>query len=148
MRGQQVFNSFMIIVGAVVLWLLPITPAIYDFRTDLRTDTFLTTTAVGITSANETLLDDLFNNDVGSVSIISDNTTDTPLGSSYNATSRALLVIGLSGNATRTLGVSYDVQAFEVTDAINALLDKVWLIWMLIIIGFAPAALLALFLNR
>jgi len=148
MRGQQIFNVFMIIVGAVVLWLLPLTTAVYDFRTDERTDTFLTTTAVLVNSVNETLLDDLFNNDVGSVSIASDNATDTPLGNSYNATSRALLIIGLSGNATRTLDVSYDVQAFEVTDAINTLLDKVPFIWMLIIIAFAPAAMLALFLNR
>lgn len=145
---MRIFNAFLIIFGSVVLFTLPLTLAIYDFRTDLRTDDFLTTTAVGVTTANETLLDDLYDNDIGSVDIVSDNATDTPLANSYNATSRVINVIGLGANATRTLEISYDVGAFGVTDALNNILDRIPMIWMLICIAFAPAALLAMFLNR
>ena len=130
------------------MWLLPITTAIYDFRTDLRTDTFSTDTAAGVTSANETLLESLYEGDLGSIDIFSDDATDVPLGSSYNATSRLLNVTGLTANATRTLDVSYDVDALQGSEAINTLVDRVPWIWFLIIVAFGPAALFAIFTGR
>lgn len=145
---MRIFNAFLIILGSVILLLLPLTGAIYDFRTDSRTDTFSTTTGVGVTTANETLLGDLYDCDMGSIDIDSDNATENPLASSVNCTSRVLLISNLAANTTRILDITYDVGAFEVTDAINDFLDFVPWIWILLIVAFAPAALVALFTNR
>jgi len=129
--------------------MLPVTDAIYDFRTELRTDSFLTTTAAGVTSANVTLLDDIFGcPDIDSVDVDSDNVTDTPVPVSANCTTRALLVDGLSANITRILDVSYDVNALVGYDALSGLLDRFPWIWMLVIFSFPVAALAYLFLRR
>ena len=124
------------------------TEAVYDFLTELRTDTFSTSTAVGVTSANETLLEDLYDGDIGSVDIDSDLATDVPLGNSYNATSQVLLVTGLTDNTTRTLQINYDVNALEGFGAIVALIDRMPFIWIIIVFTFAPAALYAIFTGR
>jgi len=145
---MRIFYAFLIVLVATILWMLPVTEAVYDFRTELRTDTFSTTTSVGVTSANETLLDNLYDGDTGSVDIDSDEATDAPLPTSYNTTSRVLNITGLTTNTTRTLDVSYDVDALEGFASINLLMDRIPFIWMLIIILFGPAALFAIFTGR
>ena len=128
--------------------MLPVSEAIYDYRTMSRTDTFSTDTAVGVTTANETLLDDLYNGDIGSVDIDSDDATDAPLANSYNVTNQVLNIGGLTANATRILGITYDVGALTLYVAVDTLLDFLPYIWVLIIICFPPAALFAIFTNR
>lgn len=135
-------------VVTVILWMLPVEEAVYDFRTSLRTDTFLTATAVGVTSANETLLDDLYDEDTGAVDIDSDDTTDTPVANSYNATSQQLLVIGLTANTTRVLEITYPFDALVGFDAINTVVGRFPYFWLLLIIVFPIAALASLFLMR
>lgn len=145
---MRIFYAFLIIVVAAILFMLPITEMVYDFRTDLREDTFTTATAVGVTTANETLLDDLYDDDTGSVDIDSDLATDVPLPSSYNATSQQLLVEGLTANTTRILIIAYDVDALDGSVAVNIIMDRLPLIWLLVIIAFAPAALFAIFTGK
>ena len=144
---MRIFFAFLIIFSAVFLWLLPITTAVYDFRTDLRTDTFSTTTA-DVTTANETLLEALYDDDIGSIEISSDLATDVPLPNSYNTTSQVLNMNGLTANTTRTLEVSYDVDALEGNDSINTLLDYVPYFWLVCIAVFAPAALVSIFTGK
>ena len=134
--------------AATFLFLLPLTGVIYDFRTDLRTDTFSTTTAAAVTSANETLLEALYDDDVGSVTIVSDNATDVPLPNSYNATSQVLNITGLGAGTTRLLEVSYDVDSLEAHDSISTIADRFPWIWMLLIIVFGPAAIVSMFTGR
>lgn len=145
---MRIFNAFLAIFASVILFLLPLTTAIYDFRTDLRTDTFSIATGVGVTSANETLLNDLYDGDIGSIDIASDDAADVPLANSYNATSRLLNITGLTDNTTRTLSISYDIDALLGSDAINILADRAPWIWMVMVIAFAPAALFAIFTGR
>lgn len=128
--------------------MLPVAEAVYDFRTALRTDTFLTATAVGVESANETLLDDLYDGDTGEVDIDSGDTTDTPVANSYNATSQVLNIIGLSANTTRTLEITYPYDALEGYDAINTVIDRWPFFWMLLIIVFPAAAFASMFIGR
>ena len=128
--------------------MLPVSEAIYDYRTTSRTDTFSTDTAVGVFTANETLIDDLYNGDIGSVDIDSNDATDAPLSNSYNVTNQVLNIGGLTGNATRTLEISYDVGALTLYTAVDTLLDFLPYIWVLIIIAFPPAALFAIFTGR
>lgn len=128
--------------------MLPVSEAIYDFRTFVRTDTFLTATAVGVTTANETLLDDLYDCDMGSIDMNSDVATDHPLPGTINCTTRVLNVSGLTANATRTLDITYDVNALGGSVAINLLADRAPLFWLLVCIAFSPAALFAIFTGR
>ena len=128
--------------------MLPVTQASYDYRTDLRTDTFSTDTAVGVTTANETLLGDLYDCDMGSIDINSDEAADTPLPSSINCTSRVLLVEGLTANTTRLLDITYAYDALAGNNAIDTLIGWLPYIWILMIIGFPMAAIFSIFTGR
>lgn len=128
--------------------MLPVSRAVYDFRTDLREEDFSVATAVGVTTDNSTLGQPLYDDDIGTVDFLSDETTDVPIATSYNTTSRQLLVSGLSANSTRTLTIFYDVDALAGGDALNTFVGYVPWVWMLIIIVFPVAALAAIFTGR
>ena len=128
--------------------MLPVAEAVYDYRTMQRTDTFSTDTAVDVHAANETLLGDLYDCDMGSIDIDSDDATDTPLPSSINCTNRVLNIAGLTANATRILNITYDVNALGAYTAIDTFLGFLPYIWLLVIFAFIPAALFAIFTNR
>ena len=128
--------------------MLPLTEAIYDFRTDLREDEFNNVTGVGESTADVILGKPVYEDDTTTIDVFSDLTTDNATKTSYNGTSKQLGISGLSANATRILTISYDIDALEGSDAINAFLDKIPFIWMLIIIAFGPAALFAIFTGR
>lgn len=145
---MRIFYAFLIIVVSAILFMLPLTEAIYDFRTAERTDTFTTGTGVAATTANVTLIVKLYEDDLGSVDVDSNLATDAPVGSTYNSTPRVLTVTGLTDNTTRTLEVTYDFAALTSNTAINTVLDLVPFIWLLIIIAFAPAAIFAIFTGK
>ncbi len=144
---MRVFFALLVIVAAAILFMLPLTQAVYDFRTDGRTDSFLTTTGA-VTTANVTLTADPYDCDIATIDIDSANVTDTPLPGSVNCTTRVLLVEGLTTNITRILEVNYYVDALDASPAISVLLDRVPWIWLLVIIAFAPVALYAIFTGR
>ena len=145
---MRIFYAFLVMVTTAMLWMLPITAAIYDFRTDVQEDTFTSDTAVGQTTENVTLSEVLYDNDTQTIDILSSISGDVPAYASYNGTTRLLGISGLSANTTRSLTVSYDVDALAGSDAINNLLDIVPWIWMLCIIVFPMAALAAIFIGR
>jgi len=135
-------------VTAVLLWMLPLSEAVYDFRTELREDVFTSPTGVGVNCANVTLGKPVYDDDTGTIDYYSDLDTDTPAYSSYNATSRQLLVCGLTANTTRVLTISYDINALEGYDAIGTVVDRWPFIWILLIIVFPVAAFVAMFMGR
>lgn len=145
---MRVWQAFLIILASVILFLLPLTDAMYDFKTDRQEDSFSTSTAAGQTTANLTLSESVFDDDTTTIEITSDLSTDSPAWSSYNATSHSLLASGLTANTTRNLTLYYDVDALGGSDAIVNLADKMAWIWLLIIIAFIPAALAAIFIKK
>lgn len=145
---QKIFQAFLVIMASAILFLIPLTDAAYDFKTDLREDSFTINTAVGQTSANVTLVKAIYDDDVTTISVSSDLSTDVPLYSSYNTTSRQTLFTGFTANSTRTLTVSYDVDALAGGDAIDTLTDRLAWFWLIAIIAFAPAGLAAIFIFR
>lgn len=145
---MRIFYAFLVIATAAMLWMLPITDAIYDFRTDLQEDSFASDTAVGQTTENVTLSKVLYDDDTQTIDILSSISDDVPAYSSYNGTTRLLGISGLSANTTRTLTVTYDVDALAGSDAINNFLDVVPWIWLMCIAVFPMAALAAMFLGR
>ena len=147
---MRIFYAFLVIVVASILFMLPLTTAIYDFRTDLREDTFDTDTGGSVTTANVTLGKPIYDNDTQTIDILSDLATDVPAytDSSYNVTSRKTGIEGLTANTTRILTVSYDIDALEGSDAINTVMDIIPFIWLLVIIAFPMMALFAIFTGR
>ena len=144
---MKIFYAFLVIVAATLLFMLPITTMVYDFRTDIREDTFTVTTAAGVTSANVTLLKTIYDNDTATISYLSSK-PEVPVFTSYNTTSRQLLTGNLTALTTRTLYVSYDTDALTGYTALDTLLDRVPFIWLLIIIAFPVAALGSMFVGR
>jgi len=144
----RIFYAFLIIVVAVILWMLPFTEAIYDFRTDVREDNFTVITGVGVTNSTVQLFTDIYDDDISMIDLSSNDGDDTPTYSSYNSTTRNLVVTGLSANTTRTLSVWYDIDALTESGAVGNLLDMLDLFWLLVIIGFPAAGLVAIFVMK
>lgn len=127
--------------GSVLLWLLPQTQAAYDFRTDLRTDTFTVETGAAESTGNVTLVEDVYDDDVTTIDIASSDSDDAPLYSSYNATSRLLAFSGLAVSTNRSITVDYDVDALKGNNAINTLVDQLPWIFIVITVCFPVAGL-------
>lgn len=145
---SRIFYAFLIIVVAVILWMLPFTEAIYDFRTDVRTDIFTVITGVGVTTGSVQLFTDIYDDDTSTIDLSSDDTGDDPTYSSYNASNRQLDMTGFAANATRILTVLYDIDALTESEAVGNLLDILDLFWLLVIIGFPAAGLVAIFVMK
>jgi len=145
--GNKIFYGFLILLFSALLWLLPITALIYDFRTDVTEDDFYISTAVGSTNTTVTLSDFIYNDDTTTLTAISNLNTDSPTLVSYNTTTRATLFNSITENATRTLNITYDTDALNSSawDTVLTIFPK---IWMIIIICFPVAGLVAIVMGR
>lgn len=145
---MRIFYGFLIIVTAAILFMLPLTDMVYDFRTNVETDTFTVTTGAGVTTDNQTLTTAIYDNDTDTITITSSISDDSPLYSSYNTTTRLLGYSGLAASTTRTITVTYDVESLGASTALTTFIDRISWIWLLVIIAFPVAALLAVWLRR
>lgn len=145
---MRIFKAFLIIMASTILFLLPLTAAVYDFKTDQQADTFSVVTGLGETTETIVFSEQLYDEDTTTINIISDLGTDSTSWGSYNATPNNLLVSGLTANTTRTLTATYDIDALDGSTGIINLADRLPWIWLLLCIAFAPAALAAIFTGR
>lgn len=144
---MKIFWSFLIVLTGVLLWVIPFTSAAHDFQTDLREDIFTVTTG-DTTNATVQLFKELYDDDTSSISLYSHDADDSPLYYSYNTTTRAMVVVGLAGNTTRQLDVTYDIDALN-DDTLATLAGTVapWL-WIAVAVVFPPGALFALWFGK
>lgn len=140
---MRVFYGFLIIMVAVGLFLLPVTSATYDFRTDVAENEFRYETAGG-TVANVTLLKALYDDDISTVTVTSDDTDDVPAVVAYHTSSRILDISGLDTATNRTLMVSYDFDALSASAALSNFIDYVPWIWLIMLVCFPVAAIVYL----
>jgi hypothetical protein len=85
-----------------------ISDGIKGWRTEEQVQGAAVSTAVGITSANVTLTADLFQDDTAEVTDITSNVTmDAPVASTYIASTKVLLIGGLTSNAAHSLSITY-----------------------------------------
>jgi hypothetical protein len=145
--GNKIFYGFLILLFSALLWLIPISSLIYDFRTDVTEDEFYIATEVGSTNTTVTLSDFIYDNDTSTIDVISDLNTDSPTFVSYNTTTRATLFNGLTDNATRNLDITYDTDALD-SGAWGTILTIFPKLWMIIIILFPVAGLVAILFGR
>jgi len=105
-----------VLVGILAIFLLlgpfsgPITDGIHNWRSSSTTENFDVTTGGGITAANITLNQDLYQAATGEITSISSNNTETPVASGYTEATKVLLVSGLNAAQTRTLTVTYAAE--------------------------------------
>jgi len=144
---MRIIYSFLIILTAVFLWLLPLSDMIYEFRTEAVTDDVTVDTGAAATTANVTLDQFVYDDDDDTISVTS-SINEVPVFTSYNTTSKTVLVSSLTANTTRTLSVTYDADAITDNDAINNILDRTPWIWYLIIIAFPVASLAAIWAKE
>lgn len=145
---MRILYAFLILFVSIILFTLPISEAVYDYRTDLQEDSFYVATGSGVTTATATLSTALYDDDTATISLYSDTSTDTPTFTSYNGTSRVMALSGLTANTTRTLAVSYDIDVLNAADAVDNLLSNWQWYWYIIISVFPIAALAAIFTRR
>ena len=145
---MRIFYAFLVMMTMAILVMLPLSDAVHDFRTDTREDSFSVATGVSENSTSVVLVKPLYDGDVSTATVLSDDSTDTPLASYYNNDTRALTIEGLSTNTTRTLEVSYEVDALSGSSAIDDLVSNLDLIWLICLVAFPAAALAAIFLGR
>ena len=146
--GGRIFLGFLIIITVSILFMIPVSEAVYDYRTDLRTDAFTVVTAPAATTGNVTLIKPVYDDDTSTISFSSNDTNDSPLYSNYDTATRELEVSGLEADTTRLLSLEYDVDALNGSDAINTLMDYISWIWFILLVGFPAAALAAIFMGR
>src|SRR3990172_8178140 len=141
---MKIFYSFLVIVAAAILFLLPVSDAVYAFRTSVRTDVFPgEATGGGDSTAAVVLLKAVYEDDTTTIEPSSSLSTDIPAYLSYNTTNRELIV-----SENRTIYVDYTIDALAMTGALSTLADRLPWIWMLMVIGFVPAALVAIFMGK
>lgn len=86
----------------------PILDGVKTWRTEDTTDSFVVTTAAGVTTANLTLTRDLFQDETSEVIAISSNISgETPIASTYTAASNRLLLSALNPSASHLVSVNY-----------------------------------------
>ena len=102
------------VVAIVAIFLLfgafaaSINSGIISWRTQDLTQGFAVSTGAGVTSANVTLSNDLFQDDVTRVISITSNVTgESPVATSYATATNVLLVSALNASETHTLTVNY-----------------------------------------
>ena len=141
---MRAVNSFIIVVVVALLFMLPFGQAVYDFRTDVREDEFDITTAAGVTTANATLVKPIYDDDYQTISILSDLSTDNATFVSYNATTRVVNIAQLTASQTRTLTISYDINALSDNTALDLFLDQlpwIYILFIVVILGMSIYAI-------
>lgn len=145
---MRIFQGFLIVLVCVILFMLPLTSAIYYFRTDVYEDIYNYETGGGVTTANVVLTYPIYNNDTNTIVMYSDLFSDVPLYSAYNTTTRLLDITGMTAASNRTLRVNYDINALVSNPAISILMDWTPYIWYLMLITLPMAAIYAIIKYR
>lgn len=145
---MRIFNAFLIMLVAVILLLLPVTDAVYDFRTDIKEDKFTVETGGGESTGNVSLNKELYNADSSTITITSDLGSDLPQFSAYHDGTNTISFSGLTASSNRTITVLYDYDAISGLVAINTLIDRTSFIWYVMLIGLPIAGVAAIFTGR
>jgi len=145
---MRIFQGFLIVFITVILFMLPVTDAIYDYRTDVREDSFNYETGGAETTANVTLHSPIYDDDPHTISILSDLSTDIPLFSAYNTTTRLVDMTGLTITSNRTLRVSYNINALIGNAALETLMGWLPWIWILMVCVMPMAGIYAIIKGR
>lgn len=145
---MRIFQGFLVLMVVAILWMLPVPQAIYGFRTDIREDVFAVTTGGAETTTSVVLLKPVYDDDTGTISLLSDLATDTPTLDAYTPTTQVVDISGLTAASSRELTVTYDIDALSVHVAVSILMDLLPMIWILILVAFPVVSLMVIVGRR
>lgn len=139
-------KSVVIVYAAVLLIVcLPILiDGLHDCRTEQYTQNFAEISTGAYTSANVSLSQTLYGDDISSVSSVSSNISgDSPSANTYNPVSKILNVGGLISDSERTLSVTYEIsdQDLDIFTGLSALLIMAGLFLLVVILGLFGGAI-------
>jgi hypothetical protein len=140
----KIVATFLMITLVALLFMLPISTAIYDYRTDPYEQTFYDLNSVGA-SENISLFKPIYGADPNKCSFASDLASDnaTP-GVYYDATSHVIQVNGLTAGGTRDLTATYPVNALSSVAALDVFLNMVPWLWYLLLVAVLGVAIFSI----
>ena len=138
----------MIVFTVGALFFLPITDGITAVKTDTKIDRLPSVTGAGETTDNLTLTNEVYNDDTSDLTLDSSDGDDTPTLTAYAPGNHTIAISGLSENTTRTITVTYDIAALTIWSGVDTLLGYFPMIWYILAIAMAPAALIAIWKFR
>lgn len=145
---MRIYQGFLVLAVVAILWMLPVSQAIYNFRTDIREDVFAVTTGGAETTTAVVLLRPVYDDDIGTISLLSDLATDTPTLDTYTPETQVLDISGLTAASSRELTVTYDIDALSVHTAVSIIMDLLPVIWILILVAFPVVSLIVIVRRR
>jgi len=139
-------GKVMTVIGAVILVVIGLVMAplvfdqVHDTQADPKQETFSVTTATGETSADVVTAEEHFHKDSCThITITSDNAADSPTCSSYTSATKTLTVGGLAEATSRTLTVTYEIDALANYPGSRAIAGLIPLLYIVGILGLAGA---------
>jgi microcystin-dependent protein len=142
---MKIVATFLMIVLVGLLFMLPISTAVYDYRTDIQEEDHTVTTAALTTSANVSLHLPIYQANLSTLSFSSTVATDNAVpGTFYDSTSHVVTVNGLAASTTRDLTAFYDVNALSSVGALDTFLNMVPWLWYLMLVAVLGVAIFAI----
>ncbi len=144
-------KAIIVIVGAIILLgalAYGIMPTIQDFQTENIDQNINVSTGVGVTTATMTLGSTVWNDSLAYLAISSNNSSDVPIATSYNVTSKALTVSGLSDNTTRILTISYKTNGLDEYRGVEQATTALPTVLIVGIIAVVLGAVVIAFMRR
>jgi hypothetical protein len=142
---MKIVATFLMIVLIGLLFMLPISTAVYDYRTDIQEEDHTVATAALATSANVSLHLPIYLANLSTLTFSSTLATDnaTP-GYYYDSTSHVVQVNGLTALSSRTLTAFYDVNALTSVGALDTFLNMVPWLWYLMLVAVLGVSIYAI----
>jgi len=139
-----------IFVGIIILAItLPaITGGLFDFRTDTLEEAFVFDTAAGETNQTVQLAEELWDGSVAYADIASNDTSEIPLPTSYNETTRGLLVTNILASTGHILTVEYNTSGLDEYAGAEVGATKIPLAVVAAVIILPLALIVGFFVSR
>jgi hypothetical protein len=144
----KIFDGFLVLVLVSFLWMLPVSKAIYEYRTDVREDTFHVITTSGQTTVDLVLVRAVYLDDSETIAVSSNCTADSPIVEIYTVATRVVSLSGLAESESHLLIISYDISSLTGLSSVNTFLDWLPWIWVLILFMFPAAAIFVIVKRR
>ncbi len=145
---SRIFEAMLVLVLVGFLWMLPVPDAIYNYRTTVRADHFTVDTIEGQTTTTLVLFKPVYGGDPEKISASSNSTSDSPEIASYEPSTRAVTVSGLSESEAHRLEISYDTDALTQSRSISSFLDYLPWLWIINLFAFPICAIIVVIRQR
>lgn len=140
--------SILIVLSAAAGFAVPITGLCHDFQTDVRTDNVYTSTGPGAVTADIVLFKSIYADDSSTLSVNS-SISESPVITAYTAATKTASIGGLTANTSRTISLSYEVDALGGSSSWTTLLGIApYLYYLILVIIMAAGPIVIFVVNK